>query len=75
MRRLTGGARAASIIEETPAAGDCKRPKNHKTTKAVCEIHHGTSSMMLVFTAPGSTALHQETYDKFFFTCFRLNNI
>ncbi|KVH95861.1 hypothetical protein Ccrd_002074 [Cynara cardunculus var. scolymus] len=55
--QLTGGAKAASRIEETPASGDCRRPRTPRTSKATCEMHHGTSRMMSVFTAPGSTAL------------------
>lgn len=58
--KLTGGARAASRIELTPFSGDCRRNRSFKTINAIWEIHEGTSRMMLVSTAPGSTALQNQ---------------
>lgn len=59
---LTEGANAASIIEETPASGDCRRWKKLRTLKANWERHEGTSRSMLVWTTPGSTGLVYKSF-------------
>lgn len=59
---LTGGAKAASIIESFPRSGDCNRRRRFSTKYANQDRHAGTSRMMLVFTIPGSaTLMHNNT--------------
>lgn len=62
---LTGGERAASIIELMPCSGVCNRPINLRTLNARPDRIEGTSRIMLVCTTPGSTALQQsQTQEK-----------
>lgn len=63
-RILTGGARAASIIELIPHSGVCNRHKSPRNLYAKQDIIDGTSRMMLVCTTPGSTALFCKTQQK-----------
>jgi len=54
---LTGGARAASIIESTPDSGNCNRCRNFNTRSAKLDRMVGTSLMRFVCTTPGSATL------------------
>jgi hypothetical protein len=56
-RKLTGGAKAASMIASIPISGFCRRFMTRRTKKANRERHGGSSRMMPVSTTPGSAAL------------------
>lgn len=56
---LTGGAKAASITDSAASSGDCRSPRILRLQNAMTCIYEGSSCIMFVFTAPGSTALQQ----------------
>lgn len=56
--KLTGGAKAASIIEVTPISGGWQRPRILRTKIEDLEIKRGSSRIMFVSTTPGSAALN-----------------
>jgi len=54
---LTGGAKAASIIESTPDLGNSNSRRNFNTRNAKQDKMVGTSRMRFVCTTPGSATL------------------
>jgi hypothetical protein len=61
--KLTGGAKAASIIELTPISGGWQRPRVLRTKIDDLEIKSGSSCIMFVSTTPGSAALKNGNFN------------